>query len=218
MRHEPAANPAWSTILPSILAFVVTAMGVSNVIGWMTGERTLLEPFAAFDHMQPIGAICVVAAGLGLFSLARGWTIIALAAALVSGLLGATELASHVGGSGAALEWLTVPYVAHGLRLEPRQIPPNVALAFALGSVAVGVIQRYPFGAAALAATTATLGLVALMGYGTGVPGAFAWGDRTPMSLVQSTAILLYGVGIVLCAFRSDSSGDRVWVRCRRCA
>ncbi len=95
-------------------------------------------------------------------------------------------------------------------------MPPNVGLAliiFALGTgIRTGadqlatrrIAKRYI--PAVSGAATATLGLIALTGYITGIPYTYAWSMAVPMSLMTSFAIVLLGLGMINVVLGSDNS------------
>jgi PAS domain S-box-containing protein len=94
-------------------------------------------------------------------------------------------------------------------------LAPNVGLAlfiFGLGTCATQFAKRTiarRYIPAVSGAATASLGLIAVTGYITGLPFTYAWTMTSPMSLMAALAIVLLGLGMINVVLRSDNSARR---------
>src|SRR5262245_11820525 len=98
--------------LPALLAAGALALGAASLLGWLTGDASLLEPFANFDHMQPIGALCLFGGALGLLLLELGWGRLGTALALGTAAVAAIELVAGLIGRETGFQQLLAPWLA----------------------------------------------------------------------------------------------------------
>ncbi|HSW14724.1 MAG TPA: ATP-binding protein [Solimonas sp.] len=190
---------------------LVGVLGLAVMLGWLLHSPALVQVHPTFSPMQFNTALAFVLAAIaGLAGHYRRWQ---LAAALTAGvlLLGSLTLIEYLAALDLGIDQLFVTPFTATKTSHPGRMAPNTALAFVLcgAALALRTVVHGRDGTATLiypllGATTASLGAVALVGYGLGLETAYGWSQYTRMALHTATAFVLMGGSLVLDAWARD--------------
>ena len=96
-RGERLPSPLTVRLLPRAIALVVCAIGVSNLVGWATGNQTLIRLSPALPTLKLNTSICLIALALATwcatFRRGRGGTTVAAARGTGLGITSKADLA-----------------------------------------------------------------------------------------------------------------------------
>jgi diguanylate cyclase (GGDEF)-like protein/PAS domain S-box-containing protein len=185
----------------AIAAVAVIAVGLVVCSAWVFGipDATRLVPESSSVRFST--GVCFVLGGAGLLLTVGARPRWALAAAVPMALLAGSILVGYVLGPGPWRDWLSAP--GHVLPY-PDPMAPNTAFAMLLAALALAILVsgRSRIWAlsmsAMLAALTASLALVAALGYALDLTAAFEWADFTPMALLTALSLAVLSLGIIL--------------------
>jgi len=202
-------------------ALIQTASGSSAVllgflviVGWQTGSATLTQVRPGLAAMQYVDALAFVIAGVGALSAAsrrEGTAGIAGLLTAAIGLLSLTQDLLSVDPHVDVLFGGTV-YLTAGAA-TPARMPPNAALCFAFVGAALfarraGGAARMSLATSLLGTTTAAIGLIAIVGYGSDLAPAYGWGRLTQMALHTALGFVLVGSGLVAQGWRDSPTAS----------
>jgi PAS domain S-box-containing protein len=179
-------------------------LGLIVIVGWQVGSPVLTQVRPGLPAMQYVNALAFALAGVGLLSAAVERDEVAGIAGLLMGAIGLLSLTQDLLNVDPQVDLLfgVTAYVTSGAP-APARMPPNAALCLALAGT--GLFLRRAVGSARmsmptsfLGATTAALGLVAVVGYATDLSTAYGWGRLTSMALHTAIGFLLVGSGLAV--------------------
>jgi PAS domain S-box-containing protein len=199
------------TLARSFFAFIQTSSGVAAVllglvviVGWQIGSPTLTQVRPGLPAMQYVNALAFAIAGVGLLSAAVARDEVAGIAGLLTGVIGLLSLTQDLLNVDPQVDLFfgVTAYLTSGAA-TPARMPPNAALCLALAGT--GMFLRRAIGSARmsmptsfLGATTAALGLVAVVGYATDLSTGYGWGRLTSMALHTAIGFLVVGCGLAV--------------------
>jgi signal transduction histidine kinase len=188
------------------------ALGVAVLVGWYTGNPTLLQFRPGHAPVEFNSGLGFVLAGTGLVLGVLGWTTMAGALGAVTAGAGLLAIAEH--GLGLELGTATVlfeePVPALGAA-PTGSMAVNTAACFVLTGLGLLLIGRRPSLARLLGATVIVLGGVAFAGYFARIPEAFTWGGGSPMSLYAAVGFLALGIGLATATGAGATEGRALW-------
>lgn len=205
-------NPRAHRATIGVCFALVGMLGLAVMLGWLLRSPALVQLHPDFAPMQFNTALAfALAATAGLAGQCHRWR---LAAALAAGvlLIGSLTLVEYLVAHDLGIDQLFVTPFTTTRTSHPGRMAPNTALAFVLCGAALvlrvaaqrrggaGESLAYPL----LGATTASLGAVALAGYGLGFETAYGWAQYTRMALHTASAFVLLGGSLVLDAWARD--------------
>ncbi len=183
-------------------------LGLVVIVGWQTGSPVLTQVRPGLPAMQYVNALAFVIAGVGLLSAGTRRDDIAGIAGLLTASIGLLSLMEDLLAVDPHVDLIfgVTTYLTAGAA-APARMPPNAAVCFVLAGT--GLFLRRAVGAgrmsmptSMLGATTAALGLVAVVGYATDLATAYGWGRLTSMALHTAVGFLLVGSGLAARGWR----------------
>jgi PAS domain S-box-containing protein len=195
-------NPGWGSLqLAAALGLYASAAGLLCLIGWVAGIHRLTA-WGGGISMQPNTALAATAAGAALVLLTRGRRPIAMAFALIAGVIGLATILEHVTGVDLGIDALLTfgrPWAGTATVLPGRMGPPasiswtllGVGLLSALGG------SRRRQSAAGLGLAAVSIAALSLIGYILGADPLYSVAALTGIALQTSTIIVAVGFGLV---------------------
>lgn len=182
------------------------ALGIGLVAfaAWATGHGAETQLSPAWAPVQPNTAIGLALLGVSL-QLRRS-----RAAALIAGVVAAIGTVSSLE---YLLDWdggIDNLLIASNYGDPPGRMAFNTAIALTIGGIVLGTrgLRRvHPQVLATGGSLLSGLGLVALMGYASGLQGAYLWAGATAMAVLTALSILAVGVAAVAEARSSYQGG-----------
>ncbi len=179
------------------------ALGATVLAGWFARSAAVVQLAPGLIPMQPDTALGILAGALAVIAAALGRPRWAGAAGVVVLLLGGLSAIGYATGSGPSFDVLFAPRF-----VPPAKMAPNTAVGLLLAGLGLVLAPAWRGrGARTVSALSGAVaggfGLVALLGYGAGLPAAYGWGQLTPMAPATALCLLLLGTGLV----------TEVWVR-----
>lgn len=208
MRLRFADNLSAAVQLSAGVAAIL--LGLIVIVGWQTGSPVLTQVRPGLPAMQYVNALAFVIAGVGLLSAGSGRDDLAGISGLLIGAIGLLSLAQDALGLDPRIDFLfgVTTYLASGAA-TPARMPSNAALCFAL--TGTGLFLRRAGGAGRtsmltsfVGATTAALGLVAVLGYATELAMSYGWGRLTSMALHTALGFVFVGGGLAARGWRDS--------------
>jgi len=190
-RRRPAALAAVAVVLVGGLVCSLWVLGVP--------DATRLLPASSAVRFNT--GVCFVLGGTSLLLILGNHRRSALATLVPMLLLAGLTMLEYLLGLSLAIDEL---FLAGRSMPYPGRMAPNTALAMLLA--ALGLAALVPGHAriwalsisAMLAALTAALGLVAVLGYAFDLTAAFEWVGLTRMALLTAITLVVLGVGILV--------------------
>jgi signal transduction histidine kinase/CheY-like chemotaxis protein len=192
-------------------------LGLVVIVGWYTGNTTLIQVMPQFVPMQYNTALGFVACGAGLVMLAIGRV---RAAAILGGLaagIGALTLFQYVTGVSLGIDELLMEHDITVKTSHPGRMAPNTATCFTLFGLALLVRpRRWPPAlrsvlTVVLASLGFGLGVVAFSGYFASLETAYGWGNLTRMAVHTSAGFVTVTTGL-LCFIWSRDVREDSWL------
>lgn len=194
-------------LVAQVAGGMATAMGLMVLVGWHADNAVLVQLTPALGPMPYTSALSFVLSGVGLFALTVGWPRPAAACGTLVAIIGGLTLREYLLNHSLGIDQLLVTASLSVLTLSPGRMGPNSALCFTLTGVAVLVMSRVrhrerillltgPLGAITLA-----LGLVALIGYATGL-ATYRWGYFPRMLPQEAFGFMVLGGGVLAFAWQ----------------
>ncbi len=188
-------------IFQTAAGLVVFFLGLLVIIGWSSGNRTLLQISPAFAPMQFNTALGFLLSGAAL--ICSVWnlkkTVSVLSLLIFS--LGFLTLIEYIAGLNLGIDEL---FMRHYITVEtshPGRMAPNTALCFFLSGIALfisyGGLNYSRLISSSLGAIVAALGIVAMCGYLINFPTAYGWGSLTRMAVHTSCGFIFVGSVLV---------------------
>jgi PAS domain S-box-containing protein len=201
------------------LAGLVILSGFLVLVGWLSGSQMLLDRVIqvnpAFAPVKFNTALGLVLCGLALaFSLSeRKWPVM-----LCSGLcflMAALIGSQYIFHNNIGID--TLFYDAHiqTRSTAPGRISPNSCITLMLigGILFAGQTVKMPPLVSALAGSiVASIGLVSLLAYITGLDATVAWGGVARVAVLTSVCFVCLGTGILLKAMRDTEKEEAIWI------
>jgi len=185
-------------------------LGIVVLIGWYTGNRTLIQVMPTFVPMQYNTALGFVLCGLSLtFRVTDRMRLCQIFGGLAA-LVGSLTLVQYVFGVDLGIDELFMKHEVTVKTSHPGRMAPNTAVCFTLfglssllrpqglsplaRSVLVVVLGSFTFG----------LGAVALTGYLANLETAYGWGNLTRMAVHTSAGFITVTTGLVCLLWSRD--------------
>ncbi len=194
------------------LAFASAALllGLVVLVGWYTGNRTLIQVLPQFVPMQYNTALGFVLSGAALLLLILERERAAVAVGALAALVGALTLVEYVAQIDLRIDEL---FMKHDITTEtshPGRMAPNTAMCFLLVGLAAAWSPRRwsPRGRSLLRVVLVSLAFglstVALSGYVTHLETAYGWGNLTRMAIHTAVGFMMVSSGMLLWVWSRD--------------
>lgn len=218
LSHHPL--PAADTQLSRLAAasgFLVAGLGLTVMIGWISGQARLVQVFVGSVPMQFNTALCFLLCGLGLLLVVFGRNkLVAGSLAATAGLIAAFTIVEYITGISLGIDELFVRHFIQTKTSNPGRMAPNTAICFILAAGGLLALNRpQPRGLWAMAFTGSLLlgGLaaVSLLGYFLGIEAAYGWGTMTRMAVHTAVGFTVLAAGLTVCLWTGQPHGDSRW-------
>ncbi|ANV85436.1 hypothetical protein AWQ21_14400 [Picosynechococcus sp. PCC 7003] len=180
----------------------VCTLGITVILGWYLRLPEIIQLYPTFVPMQFNTALGFVLVGLAMFALGP-MKRVAIALAVLIGLLGGLTLAEYIFGLNLPLDELFMRHYIVVATSHPGRMAPNTALCFLLTSIALFLIaqpqhKRNLLGGSFLGASVMGLGTVACLGYLANIEATYGWGKLTQMAVHTSASFMVVGLVVIL--------------------
>ncbi len=199
-------------------AFVLTCatgavlLGLVVLAGWHFRIPPLVQIHHSLAPMQYNTALCFVLSGAALAAAARFRLRLALPVSAVLFLIGFLTALQYAFSINLGIDQLLFDHYILTHTSHPGRMSPMSAVVFTFSGLALllGCSDRGPAAPSGLTGLLASLvlalGAVAVFGYGTGLSGAYGWGEFSQMSLHTAAGSMLTGAGILVFAIQRELS------------
>ena len=206
------SRPSWGRWLCAATVYVAAGLaaglGLAVIIGWMSHQAILIQIFPQYAPMQYNAAICFVMSGWGLALLMlRRRRLVTIMGAIVV-VIGGLTLLQYLGDVNFGIDELFWQHQITVKTSHQGRMAPNTALAFVLiGGAQILMARALHIEMARLATEMSallvfTLGVIALIGYLTGLKPAYGWAQFTDMALHSAAGLLVLSIGLIAAAWR----------------
>ncbi len=207
-------------VIARVNAALALTLGVVGMVGWHLHAPGLFQLRPHHAPMQYNAALAFAVSGLVMLSALGERCYRTAAGAALIGAIGLATLAQYVFKADFAIDGLFVdPFVATATSHLGR-MAPNTAIGFVLVGAAYAhcsVIHSPWYRASALGllgALVVALGAATVLGYLSGIDGAYGWGKLTRMGLNTAGGFVVVGTGMIAQAgpaANPDELGARRW-------
>lgn len=156
-------------------AALALGIGLAALAAWVTGHGAATSLSPDWEPIQPNAALGFALLGLSLQLRATRTAAIAAGLDAAIGAITCVEYLVHWRGG------IDNVLIASGFGHPPGRMAPNAAIVLTIGGIVLstrGLRRAHPQLLAIGGSLLSGLGLVALMGYATGLQGAYVWGVR----------------------------------------
>ena len=189
-----------------IISSIIILIGLMVLIGWHTGNETLIKILPVFLPMQYNAALGFLLCGVGfLFSLMKRSPAFLIGAILI--IFSFLTFIQYPLGVNFGIDELLMPAYINVENTYPGRMSPVAALcffftgiAFLLGKQITSKSGSLLF-TALLGAVITALGLIALFAYWSDVPTTHGWGRLAQMAFHTAIGIVFIGLGLVALAW-----------------
>lgn len=191
-------------------ALVALLLGTLVTVGWITGNRWMIQPFADQTTMKLNAALCFISIGLGMLLLPTAWRKLAVLFGAAAAFLALLTLLEYVTGHSLGIDQLLVRDPSDAA--FPGRMSPVTAIAFLSLGVALtcSSTARCAMRISGLGCLLAVIPSVfAVMGYLAGIEAAYGWGDTTRMALHTAIGVLLAGATVLVWTVRRAPQSQR---------
>jgi PAS domain S-box-containing protein len=191
---------------------IVACLGGVVLFGWFTHNIALLQVHESFVPMQFNTALGFLFSGIGLVLAINRNVKIAAVALMTVMLIGGLTLIEYIFEIDLSIDQLLMKHYITTETSHPGRMAPNTAFCFLLSGFTLFVVNlntRYnQF--LILGSAVAGLGLIALLGYMTGIETAYGWGHLTRMAFHTSAGFVLIGIGIARWRLANNSTSSKI--------
>jgi hypothetical protein len=215
MRNEYRVGPIYHAGL-IVSGGMCAGLGIAILVAQALHRTPDIQLLHASVSTPPAAALGFAACGLALIGVGLWFPRITSVLTMVTMSLVVALVAERAFGAGPRVETL----IAANLRVEDWSgVAPNTLAVLLFGAAALFLRHTYRWfekrlGAIAiLGSIVFAIGVVASMGYMTGVP-TYVWQSRAPMSFLSAICSCVLGLGIIMSACRYselDESGMPRW-------
>ncbi len=192
---------------PQIAGWMVIAIGVLVMVGWHAGSTTLIQFRETLAAVKFNTAICFVLSGGALVLLGHGHRKAAAAAGGVVAVIAGVTLAQDVLGVSFGIDELFFRPGATHRTLVNGRMSPLTGICFisaGLAFVVAGSMRRpgrHPLWLGLPGAIIGVISGMAVMGYMTGIEGAFSWAQLTRVALATALAFCVLSAALLRLAW-----------------
>ncbi len=192
------------------VAGALTGFGAVMLLSWFLRAEQILRVDAAFPPMQPGAALGFLLFGLGLMAHMRRARWLRLCGSLLTALSLLT-LSQYVAGLDLRVVDFSLPPPPAYSR-APFTMFPFVGMAFFMAGLSlclmstVSRVRQRLLLLGFLGSTIATIGVLGLLGYATGLRTMPGWSAVLEMALPTGFGLVLAGAGVLLAAWREGKA------------
>jgi signal transduction histidine kinase/CheY-like chemotaxis protein len=186
---------------------LVAGLGVAVLIGWYTGNQSLLRIQPSWVAMKANSALAFALCGAGLIGLRFRWRRLSQALGVIAALLGALVLLEHVFDVNLGFDQLLIADTQSGADAHPGRMAHVAAFCFALSGVTIVLLSRRrpprPAILALIGATIVGVAFAALPDYFRDAGAMELASGLTKMAIHTAVGLTVLGGGILSAAMRS---------------
>jgi PAS domain S-box-containing protein len=203
MSSGAAESGRWAHWIAWVCGGLIAALGVTVIVGWHARIPVLLQIKPGYIAMAYYTAVCLVATGVALIALERGWRICGRAAASIPLIVGALFCIQYGLSIDLGIDQLLVSWEGPSPQRYPGRMAPATAICFVVLGTAMLLMslrsKPRAIGAIVGASVSAViaLGAMAVVGYFTGLSGTYVWGKFSGMALHTALAMIVAGIGLL---------------------
>jgi signal transduction histidine kinase/DNA-binding response OmpR family regulator len=189
-------------------------LGVVVIVGWYTGNRTLIQVMPTFVPMQYNTALGFVLCGLSLTFAVAGRTRLCMVVGGLAALVGTATLVQYVFGVDLGIDEIFMKHEVTVKTSHPGRMAPNTAVCFTLFGLSALIRPRgwtpssRSMLAVVLGSLTFGLGVVAFSGYFASLETAYGWGNLTRMAVHTSAGFITVATGLVCLLWSQDTKEE----------
>jgi PAS domain S-box-containing protein len=195
------------------IAVIITAgisiiLGGIVLVGWYSHSITLIQILPTFVPMQYNTAIAFVFCGLSILFSVFERQRLAMIFGGIAAMIGFLTLMEYILGIYLGIDQLFMKHYITVKTSHPGRMAPNTALCFTLSGFSLLMmskvidIRRQSLTIGILGSMIVALGIVAFMGYLSGVKTAYGWGNLTRMAVHTAFGFVVLGISIFMYAWR----------------
>ena len=202
---HPRARPAFAPRRgATILGWIALGLSLTAMLGWLIGERALRSITDGHADMKANTAVALTLAAIALLIQASGASgprmrRLSLVLAVTVAAISLVTLLEWLTGLDLGIDQLLFGDVARVGAGHPGRMAPGSAIALLLigNSIALTTLGRRPLLRQLCQLGAAAIGLVALLGYASDLPGVYGFPADTRMALPTALALLALGTGML---------------------
>jgi signal transduction histidine kinase/sensor domain CHASE-containing protein/ActR/RegA family two-component response regulator len=226
--HHQGGGTAWSAPedrphawhlsqrIAVIAGIAILALGLTILAGWHIHNVILVQLDPTFAPMHYNAALSFVLCGTGLLALAWRRSRIAAVGSAGAGIIGFLTLLEYLLGVNLGIDQLLIKSSITVQSSHPGRMAPNTALCFTLAGMALWVMsvssarrEQIFFFAGTLGSIVTALGLVAAIGYFTGLK-TYSWGYFTNMAAHTAVGCMVLGGGLIAMAWQGGATEQAI--------
>lgn len=227
MVKQKQAAVGWSYLVVMAAGLMTTCLGLLVIMGWYSHNLTLVQVFPHIPAMRYNTALAFFLSGLALIALTQRQFKLARWLGIVVGAIGCLTLIQYIFAFNLGIDQLLMqdylsqtipkssslqplPYSSQFFIKINKPLPgrpsPNTAFSFALMGVALFLLSRArklrksSLTAGIFGAIIGAMGVIALLGYLSGVLTAYSWGYSIGVAIHTALGLLVLSVGIMTLA------------------
>ncbi len=192
----------YRTMISLVAGFTSCLIGAIVILGWYTGNVTLIQIFPTFVPMQYNTALGFLLSGVGLVALVRGYSRTTVLFGGVVAAIGLLTLIEYIFVVDLGIDQLLMDHYVTTQTSHPGRMAPNTALCFfltgstLLGSSFIHIGSFVKSSLRALGVLVFVLGFVAFVGYIGKLETAYGWAHLTRMAVHTAFGFIFLGIGL----------------------
>ncbi|MEO5331184.1 MAG: PAS domain S-box protein [Magnetococcus sp. YQC-5] len=193
---------------------LVLLLGCVVLLGWHTYTPAIIQVNPTSVPMQYNTALSFFLSGMGLILSVLGRPWLALGCGMIVGILGLLTGMQYILDVDIGIDqWFMHHYITVQV-IHPGRMAPNTTLCFALTGtgLVMASIQKTQWRiwekVGLLGTLTATLGLVAMIGYAANLHPAYHWFHLTRMAIHTATGFAGIGIGLIFLAWHHTTNRE----------
>jgi PAS domain S-box-containing protein len=196
-------------------AWLLIIMGLVVIVGWYLNNSYLVQIHPSFVPMQFNTALGFLLCGVMLNYISKNKNRPALILSLIVILLGVLTLCQYIFQVDFGIDELFMDHSILTKTSHAGRMAPNTALCFSLSGLSILLLMllnnKHKNKVVVISGSLIfSLGMVALIGYISGIDTAYGWSNLTRMAFHTSIGFLIMGAGIVIFIWRNELKDNLV--------
>ena len=200
---------AWSRSVAAMVGFLSAALGAVVIIGWHAHLTALIQLRPTLAPMQYNTAFCFLLAGAGLIALAWRRALLTQVLGGIAAAIAGLTLFEYLFNANLGIDQLLFRSYITTESSPVGRMSPVTSVCFLQVGLAL-LLCGFGFGRKWRVAAVGSLGSViiaisvmAILGYGIGLPGTYGWGQLTRIALHTASGLCVLGMGLFALAWQS---------------
>ncbi|MBN4056421.1 hypothetical protein JYT20_01735, partial [Rhodothermus sp. AH-315-K08] len=194
----------WLSRIAAAEGALLIVLGTAVMVGWYADLPALVQIRPEFVPMQYNTALGFLLMGGALICLVGGRGRVASMLGVLVATIGLLTLTQYVFLVDFGIDELVMEHYITVATSHPGRMAPNTALSFLLGGVGIAAAVHLRSGKLVdwilglSGSVVAGLGLIAILGYWSGVTTAYGWANLTKMAVHTSVGFVLAGSAMTM--------------------